>query len=242
MAKSLLELESRNEACAIHGAYLSRHLFGRIWTKCQRCEDDDTQAERERERQVRIQQRLDLSGLQGRWLDASFSNFMATTPEQRVVLAACRAYTAEFASATGGLWLIGPPGAGKTHLGAAMVNDLIHVQNTAAIMLSGRAIVRRLRATWNRESGLTEQDVLDQIASMPLLVLDEVGVGSGTEVEHAQIFDVVDARYELGRPTVVLSNLTPEQIKVAIGHRAYDRLREGARVHTCNWPSRRGAA
>jgi DNA replication protein DnaC len=64
----------------------------------------------------------------------------------------------------------------------------------------------------------------------------------GTEAERLQLFEVIDRRYALSRPTVLLSNLVPGDIKAAVGERSYDRLREGAKMLKCNWPSHRGGA
>ena len=75
-----------------------------------------------------------------------------------------------------------------------------------------------------------------------LLALDEVGASFGGEAEQVQLLDVIDLRYRLCRPTFIASNLPLAGIKDAIGERAFDRLREGAKVLQCNWPSHRGAA
>ena len=73
-----------------------------------------------------------------------------------------------------------------------------------------------------------------------MLVLDEIGVGHGSNAEHVQLFEVLDLRYKLERPTVLLSNLTTTALKAALGDRVYDRLREGATVKACDWKSYRG--
>jgi DNA replication protein DnaC len=241
MAKSQPDAAVRAVTCPTHGDFESRNLCGPIWSRCPTCEGDSVAEYEAEERRERMHKRLERSGLRGRYADSTFANFVADTKERRAVLTACRAYTENFTAAAGGLWLIGPPGTGKTHLGAAMVNDLIRERNTAAMLFSGREIIRQLRATWHTDSALSEADVLARLGLVPLLVIDEIGVGSGSDVEHAQLFDVVDERYVHGNPTVILSNLPAEQLKQAMGHRAYDRLREGAKLLSCNWESRRGA-
>jgi DNA replication protein DnaC len=72
------------------------------------------------------------------------------------------------------------------------------------------------------------------------MVLDEVGVSHGTDNELAQLFDVIDKRYALRRPVVLVSNLTVKEIRTALGDRLYDRMREGAKVIKFTWPSHRG--
>lgn len=71
-------------------------------------------------------------------------------------------------------------------------------------------------------------------------MLDDVGAGHGSEAELVQLLEIVDLRYRLEKPTVVLSNLVATALKPALGDRLYDRLREGATIKACNWASMRG--
>jgi DNA replication protein DnaC len=87
---------------------------------------------------------------------------------------------------------------------------------------------------------LNEVDMLDDFARASLLVIDEIGVGFGSEAEQVQLFDIIDARYKHRRPTILLSNLPAKDLKTALGERAYDRLREGSQILVCQWGSYRG--
>ncbi len=244
--------DTRNENCTIHGDYSSRvnAETGR-WTRCWGCVEAEIQAQEAQDRQREkaaeagqvLAQLIDSSGMEGRMLRASFESYEASTPAQAAVLAACKTF-AESVELDGGrnLWLIGPPGTGKTHLGSAIVSHLIRERGIPAAIYSAREIVRLLRATWGRnrdEDAETESEVIDRLGEIGLLVLDEVGVGFDKEAERTQILDVIDRRYKLGRPTVVLSNLHAKDVKPILGPRAFDRLRDGAEMHICAWESHR---
>lgn len=244
---------AEQENCAMHGASMSRHLLfvkkdgTEHWSRyyCQQCEVDKERAAREEARLSQKREReaalLARSGLTGRYLETTFANYLAVTDEQRKVLATCENFTRELTTDQGGgLWLIGPVGTGKSHLGAAMVNHLIRERGLPAKMASLRLLIRDLRATWRKESDATEDDVIQQYGKAPLMVLDEVGIGFGTEAEQTQLFDVIDLRYQLQRPTVLLSNLSPDGLREVLGDRLFDRLREGASVLVCDWKSHRG--
>ena len=57
------------------------------------------------------------------------------------------------------------------------------------------------------------------------------------------VFDVINERYENLRPTIILSNLTTEEIRAYLGDRVYDRLREnGGKAFVFDWDSYRGKA
>lgn len=284
---SLDHLPAADETCEKHGPYVSR-LYVRFWSKCPRCTAEKDEAERielearqkaakEAARQSRMAAMRKESGLLGRQLESTFDSYQASRPDQGEVLAACRTFVEGFRfekvehtvygaqrehkqlrTPATSLWLIGPPGTGKSHLGAAMVNHLIATLMVEARMHSAREIVRLLRSTWNKEnpprsaafeteSGdyvepqpISEEQMINDLGSAPLLVLDEVGVNFGSDAEHVQLFDVLDLRYRLQLPTVLLSNLKPAELKAALGDRVFDRLREGATVKACTWPSHRG--
>jgi DNA replication protein DnaC len=129
-----------------------------------------------------------------------------------------------------------------------MVRYVIEHRDAEARIHSAREMVRMLRATWgskDRERGwdgqaLNEDDLLHDLGHAALLVIDEIGVGFGSDAEQVQLFDIIDARYKYSRPTVLLSNLPAKELKAALGERAYDRLREGAQVLACQWESHRG--
>jgi DNA replication protein DnaC len=240
---------TEQRVCEKHGGFEATHIYGSHWTGCPECQrerdEEDRRRQEENARQELASRKRELlreSGIQGRYLDASFDNFTATTKDQRRVLQACREFVATFdRERGGGLWLIGPPGVGKTHLGAAICRAVIEQHAKRARIASAREIVRRLRDTWRRGSEETEAAVIEELGGLSLLVIDEVGAGFGSEAEQVQLFDVLDLRYTLKRPTVLLSNLNQPLLRTALGDRSYDRLREGATVLVLNWASHRGA-
>ncbi|WP_428141399.1 ATP-binding protein [Delftia acidovorans] len=247
--------ETRLERCEVHGEYVSR-LVAKTgqWTRCWSCVEAELQAldaraqadDAAQQGAARREQRIAESGLEGRMLRATFSSYTARRADQCEVLEACKTFAESVDLESGrNLWLVGGVGTGKTHLGAAMVTHFIHERDTSAAILSAREIIRVLRATWGRNvagDAETEIQVIDRLGRMGLLVLDEIGAGFSSDAERVQLFDVIDMRYKLGRPTVVLSNLTAKDMKPILGERTFDRLREGATLLTCSWPSHRAEA
>lgn len=247
--------KTRMEHCESHGEYAARFVAksGR-WTRCWSCVEAELQAldakaqaeDAARHGANRREQRIAESGLEGRMLRATFSSFITHRSDQRDVLEACKTFAESVDLESGrNLWLVGGVGTGKTHLGAAMVRHFIHERDISAAILSAREIIRVLRATWGRnvnESMESESEVIERLGRLGLLVVDEIGAGFSSDAERVQLFDVIDMRYKLGRPTVVLSNLTAKDMKPILGERTFDRLREGATLLTCNWPSYRTEA
>jgi DNA replication protein DnaC len=230
--------------CEKHGGFQARPTFGGRFSGCPGCAADrraaEEAAEQERHRRCRRESRLSASGLVGRYLATGLDNFQTLDKKQRDVLCACQSYAETLEPGTWSpLWLIGPCGVGKTHLMAAIVRHVIETREMGGAYTTSRGMIRRLRDTWNSNATETQEKVMDYFTTMPLLALDEVGVGFGSEAELTQLLDVIDGRYSRCLPTVIASNLTADGVRAALGDRIFDRLREGARMLPMTWDSHR---
>ncbi|NMM78572.1 hypothetical protein B2J88_32660 [Rhodococcus sp. SRB_17] len=240
--------------CADHGAYRSSgvHFLGikEIWTPCPDCEEARLAAQRHAEAQeqakrarAHLEAMLDQAAIPKRFMERSLDNFVAETPEQQRALSFAREFASNFthhAKRGDGLVLSGLPGTGKSHLATAILQSIMPAHVGLYITCAG--MIRAVRATWSRDSERTEVDVLRELSSVDLLVLDEVGVSGGTDNEQELIFDVLDRRYRDMRPTVLLTNLDRARFKDFVGERVYDRLTETARWVTFDWTSYRPTA
>ena len=102
-------------------------------------------------------------------------------------------------------------------------------------------INRLVRESKSFNSEYTETEIIDAFGNYDLLIVDEVGIQSGTDAESRALFDVFNARYQNVKPTIVISNLTKDQLTVALGERIVDRLKEGGgEILSFNWQSYRG--
>lgn len=194
------------------------------------------------------------SGITPRFAECTFATYRATTPAMSEALEKCQGYANDFREhyqAGRNLLLTGNVGTGKTHLACSIVRQVIGL-NAIAVITTAAEIIRVFKRSMARESGYTEGDVIDELASFDLLVVDEVGAQAGTAYELAVLHEVIDRRYQLVRPSVLISNLpatskqdvdgkpTPS-LEQYIGARALDRLREnGALRAGFTWTSARG--
>ena len=148
--------------------------------------------------------------------------------------------------------LYGPPGTGKTHLGVASVFARIRMGVRGALLKTGKSakcalmatpvdISRRVRSTYDDEATETETKVIEDYSTCGLLVVDEIGAGSGSDHEKQMLCDVLCKRYENKLPTLMISNLGIEDIKKALGERVIDRMHEdvGSAFIPMTWGSYR---
>ncbi|GLK88298.1 ATP-binding protein [Pseudomonas turukhanskensis] len=194
------------------------------------------------------------SGITPRFADCKFSTYRATTPAMVEALEKCQSYAENFGEhyeAGRNLLLTGNVGTGKTHLACSIIRHVLEL-NAVAVITTAAEIIRVFKRSMARDAGYSEGDVINELASFDLLVIDELGAQAGTPYEIAVLHEVIDRRYNLVRPSVLISNLpasakaaaTAEQtLEQYIGTRALDRLREnGALLAGFTWASARGRA
>ncbi|MGO3542320.1 MAG: ATP-binding protein [Pseudomonas helleri] len=196
------------------------------------------------------------SGISPRFAQSNFDSYRATTPAMVEALKTCQEYADNFREhfAVGrNLLLTGNVGTGKTHLASSIVRRVID-HGAVAVITTAAEVIRTFKRSMDRNAGFSEGDVIEELASFDLLVLDEVGAQAGTQYELSVLHEVIDKRYQLFRPTVLVSNLpatsksdaggnAAPSLEQYIGARALDRLREnGAKLAGFTWASARGRA
>jgi DNA replication protein DnaC len=122
-----------------------------------------------------------------------------------------------------GLMLAGAVGTGKTFLAACIANELI-AYNCRVLFLIVPDLLDQLRASFEENSKVREQDILDLARSMPVLILDDLGAHNYTEWVGNRLYAILNYRLNEQLPTVVTTNLTLAEIEEYLGDRAVSRL------------------
>ena len=193
-----------------------------------------------------LNRRLIATGIQPRFRGCTFENYRLTegNPEEAKALVACRGYAEQFdvnLREGRGLLLVGNLGTGKTHLASAIVQHVVREHDAWAVITTAAEICRVIRGSYGKGAGYTETDALDELASTDLLVIDEIGVQSGSDFAPGVMNDVIDRRYQRMRPTILISNRPAAELSQFIGDRALDRMRQGGKAIGFSWQSARAA-
>lgn len=240
----------RKGNCDKHGDFESRNVFGGVWSRCPVCMNEDAEIrKREEEDRAAIeksrvwQRRLGIAGIPERFHTRTLESYIATNAGQRSALAFAnedaRAFDVVQKAGRSAIFC-GKPGTGKTHLAVGIG---LHVMSLGKLVLftTVQRAVRRVKDSWRNDSQESETDVIDMLVQPDLLILDEIGVQFGSDFEKNLMFDILNERYEKSRPSLLLSNLTAEEVKAFLGERVYDRLREdGGKCIPFDWSSHRG--
>jgi len=121
----------------------------------------------------------------------------------------------------GWLVLAGSSGAGKTHLAAAIANQILE-HGDPALLVVVPDLLDHLRATFNPAAAVSYDDLFEQVREAPVLVLDDLGSHSSTPWAEEKLFQLLNHRYHAQLPTVVTLDGTLEALDVRLRQRLTD--------------------
>ncbi len=86
----------------------------------------------------------------------------------------------------------------------------------------------------------TEAQAVYRFTEYDLLILDEYGLHDRHENRLQLVHKVLYARYDEGKPTMLISNYTLEELRKDLGDRLWSRFQhDGLDVVECNWADQR---
>lgn len=122
-----------------------------------------------------------------------------------------------------GLLFWGAVGTGKSFLAGCIANALLE-QEIPVRMTNFEEVLNDLSSNFSEKN-----EYIKSLCRFPLLILDDFGMERGTEYGLEQIYAVIDGRYRSGKPLIVTTNLTLNELnnpRDTAHARIYDRLKE----------------
>lgn len=182
--------------------------FWKGWdAKQEKIKKEKELAEEQELRKQKIESRLGKSGIKKRYLSRTLESFKVTAENSEAFKIAVD-YIKQFDkySAQGkGLYLEGTCGTGKTHLAVAIALKLIS-KGVPVICKTSIDILGDIKRCYERNSEVTEEEVLGAYKSVDLLIIDDLGKEQTTEWSVPVLYSILNERYEALLPTIITTN------------------------------------
>jgi DNA replication protein DnaC len=169
--------------------------------------------------------------LPARYHAATLEGFEVSDPGKSASRAGAYRFARAFAPGERGLLYYGPCGTGKTHLLVAILRHLVLHRGIQVRFVEFMHLLSDLRATFGDPGGAEE--VMAPLVDVPVLAVDELGKGRGSEWELQVLDELISKRYNAGRTTLFTSNFYPhpdtddaQSLSDRVGERIYSRLME----------------
>lgn len=161
--------------------------------------------------------------------DATFQTWDARAGElpaaQVENLARAHALARDFAaSPSGWLVLLGDHGSGKTHLAAAIAHAAV-ASGSSAMFVVVPDLLDHLRAAFSPSSRVGYDKRFEEVRTVPLLVLDDLGTETATPWAQEKLFQLLNHRYVAQLPTVMTTSRNIAEIHPRLRARMLDRRR-----------------
>src|SRR3954451_6061003 len=122
-----------------------------------------------------------------------------------------------------GLCFVGSVGTGKTTLAMLVSKTALEAGHSVAIYSLPR-LLTEIRTTFGEGAQHSHSELLDRLAAVDLLHLDDLGAENTTPWVLEELYSIVNVRYEEKRSIIVSTNLERHELREQIGDRTVSRL------------------
>lgn len=172
--------------------------------------------------------------------NSGFRNYNAQLSGQKVALTQTASYAKKIVNGdVTNLVMVGNTGTGKTHLSCATARTLL-AKGKYARYITSEELSQRIMRAWDKDSkDQSEKSVIYEFTQYDLLILDEYGLHD-RDKRLEPVHKVLYSRYDAGKATMIISNMTLDQLKTDLGDRLWSRLQHGGlTIIECNWADAR---
>jgi len=235
-----MKIQKVNKICQACGTEFEAYDIGPLSRRfCFRCaasriaqEEEDMRALQAAKDQEGYHDLIRRAGVPPKWREVTFENSDASLNKTAFKVAKKYAETYNPSSSGTLIFYSRNYGRGKTHLAVCILNYVLHHHHRPVLFKKARDLLLEIRHTFSEKGTDTEADILNEVLSIELLLLDDVGVDTPSPWIESTYWTIFDRRLEWQLPTIVTANypLEPAPGEVCLGDRigygALSRLKE----------------
>lgn len=218
-------VQETNEKCPIHGDKML-NVFGRV--SCAKCGleliEREKQLEQEQRKEKHLEILLNSAQLPKRHQKCTFANFDAVSGSPQD-LARTQAFAHVSRQKQNNVLFVGRTGTGKTHLACAMARTLIQ-QGKSVHYTTSASFINNVMDKWGKNDS-SQKSEIEKFASFDVLIVDEYGLYDQSEKRLEIIHQLLYARYDEEKPTILISNFTLAELQKNLGDRLWSRFQDG---------------
>ena len=146
----------------------------------------------------------------------------AVSPRTKMskVFADCKNYADNFSEDSPSLFLFGATGLGKTFLSSCIAKKLLEDGRNVVF----GSILDLFRKVESEHFGRSEGNTADVIINAELVILDDLGSEFQTSFTDSVLYEILNDRLNLGKPTIISTNLSMEELNKKYNERIVSRL------------------
>lgn len=163
------------------------------------------------------------SNLGERFMNRTFGNFEVR--RDPTAYQQCLAYAEReslFRDKRNGLLIFGGIGSGKTHLAAAIANQMID-RGIPSLFATFSSHLEHIREEFDHTG---QKKYLSMMKNTPMLVIDDLGKEKRSDWTQQVLYDVINYRYEHLLPIIITSNFDADGMANYVGGAIWSRLYE----------------
>lgn len=135
----------------------------------------------------------------------------------------CRRYALDFNERSGNLLFSGDTGLGKTFLSACIARTVADRGYSVMYNSAGHLFTKLERAKFNGDEDARRET--EKYALCDLLIIDDLGTEMGGQFTTSALYTLINDRILAGKPTIVSTNLTNEDLEKRYNSAIASRLR-----------------
>lgn len=147
------------------------------------------------------------------------------SPQKRMgeIAQFCKDYASDFSAKSPSLFMHGATGLGKTHLSLAIANKVIE-KGFGVVYGSAPNLFGKLEKEHFSRQNPNEQSFEQELLESDLVIIDDLGVEFSTQFTVSCIYNIINSRILSGKPTIISTNLTPNELEDKYTQRITSRI------------------